>query len=42
MNFVKSNTVELQNQISIVEPTHYIFALDNSGSMEGKEWEDLM
>lgn len=41
MKFVKANTVSAQN-VLVVEPTHYIFALDDSGSMEGEKWQNLM
>jgi len=43
MKFVKANVVEQQKQIvSKANPTHYIFALDESGSMIGDKWNQLM
>jgi hypothetical protein len=42
MNFKKSQEVDLQKQITLVAPTHYIFALDDSGSMSGGKWNNLM
>ncbi len=40
MNFVKTNKVF--SQIKATIPIHYIFALDNSGSMKGAKWNSLM
>jgi len=43
MNFVKSNAVNIQKETALaVDPIHYIFALDDSGSMHGSKWNDLM
>lgn len=42
MKFVKSNSIDIQKLMSVTEPIHYIFALDQSGSMSGGKWEDLM
>lgn len=42
MIFVKSNQLEAQKISQAAQPTHYIFALDDSGSMSGKPWQDLM
>jgi hypothetical protein len=44
MKFVKSNAVDLQKKSMATTnaPTHYIFALDDSGSMSYQKWQDLM
>jgi hypothetical protein len=44
MNYVQSNALDAQKvaMSSKTEPTHYIFALDDSGSMSGQKWTDLM
>ncbi len=44
MNFVESNQMDQQKlKINTTTPTHYIFVLDDSGSMSiYNKWEDLM
>jgi len=42
MNYVKSNALEIQKLMTTQNPVHYIFALDDSGSMSGTRWQDLM
>lgn len=43
MKYVKSNALEAQKMsMAATGPTHYIFALDDSGSMSGQKWADLM
>jgi hypothetical protein len=45
MKYVKSNALDAQKaamSATTTQPTHYIFALDDSGSMYGQKWSDLM
>jgi hypothetical protein len=42
MKYVKSNALDAQKAAMNDKPTHYIFALDDSGSMQGQKWKDLM
>jgi len=42
MNYVKSNALETQKLMTTPNPVHYIFVLDDSGSMSGRKWKDLM
>ena len=43
MKFVEANQVDKQKLFAAgLSPTHYIFALDDSGSMSGSKWSDLM
>ena len=42
MEFAKYDTAELKSQALMsakAKPTHYIFALDESGSMSGSSWD---
>lgn len=43
MKWVNSNALTAQQMsMTSTEPMHYIFALDDSGSMGGQKWADLM
>ncbi len=43
MQFVKYETAEIIEQTKrAIRPINYIFALDESGSMSGKQWENLI
>lgn len=43
MKFVEANQVGKQKLLAAgIIPTHYIFTLDDSGSMSGSKWTDLM
>lgn len=43
MNFVTSNEIDKQSILAGGSQTHYIFVLDDSGSMHtNNKWDDLM
>ena len=42
IKYVPFNKADLQKQEATSSPVHYIFALDQSGSMSGSQWGKLL
>ncbi len=42
MKYVQSTQVDKQKAMMSTDPTHYIYVLDESSSMDRTKWQDLI